>query len=100
MGIFDKRMNKQGAIAGLIVGFGFTLAMVLMMKSVNIFGTEEPMIKSFLTLSAEGIGTIGMILNFVVAYFVSRATPPPPQEIVDMVEAVRVPHGVGAASVH
>ena len=100
MGIFDKRMNKEGAIAGLVVGFGFTLIMVLLMKSVNIFGTAEPLMGNFLGISAEGIGTIGMILNFVVAYFVSRATPEPPQEIMDLVEAVRVPRGAGTAVAH
>jgi len=99
MGIFDKRMNKQGAIAGLVVGFGFTLIMVLIMKSQAIFGTA-PAFEDIGGITAEGIGTIGMILNFVVAYFVSRATPPPPADIVAMVEAVRVPRGAGGATVH
>ena len=100
MGIFDKRMNREGAIAGLVVGFGFTLIMVLMMKSVNIFGTAEPMLGNVAGISAEGIGTIGMILNFGVAFVVSRVTAAPPQEIVDLVEAVRVPRGSGAAAAH
>ena len=99
MGIFDKRMNKQGAIAGLVVGFGFTLAMVLIMKSDSIFGAT-PAFTQIAGITAEGIGTIDMILNFGAAYFVSRATQAPPQEIVDLVESVRVPRGSGVAVTH
>ncbi len=100
LGIFDKRTNARGAISGLVVGFGFTLIMVLLMKSVQIFGTSEPIIKSFYGISAEGIGTIGMLLNLIIAYTVSHLTAPPPQEIQEMVENVRLPSGAGQAAAH
>lgn len=100
LGIFDKRINSKGAIAGMIVGITFTAIMILLMRSVQLLGTAEPILPSFLGITAQGIGTIGMILNFVVAYVVSHATEAPPQEIQDLVESVRVPRGAGTASVH
>lgn len=100
MGIFDKRANSQGAVAGMVVGIVFTAVMILMMRSVQLLGTAEPILPSFLGISAQGIGTIGMILNFVIAFTISRVTEAPPQEIQDMVESVRVPRGAGTASAH
>lgn len=100
LGIFDKRANSQGAIAGMLVGLIFTTVMILMMQSVRIFGTAEPMMGNFLGISAQGIGTLGMILNFAVTLIVSRMTPPPPAEIQELVESVRIPRGAGAASAH
>ncbi|PDV96957.1 sodium:solute symporter family protein [Candidatus Chloroploca asiatica] len=100
LGIFDKRANSQGAIAGMLVGLIFTAVMILMMQSVRIFGTAEPLMGNFLGISAQGIGTIGMILNFVVTLIVSRMTAPPPAEIQELVESVRIPRGAGAASAH
>jgi cation/acetate symporter len=92
LGIFDKRTNRPGAIAGLTVGLVFTLFYIIAAK---YFGMTP-----WFNISAEGIGTVGMILNLVVTWTVSRMTDPPPQEIQDMVEAVRVPRGAGAASAH
>jgi cation/acetate symporter len=100
LGIFDKRTNAAGATAGLVVGLVFTLVMIGCMKSVQIFGTAEPIIASFYGISAEGIGAIGMVLNLLVAFVVSRATTAPPQEIQDLVESVRVPRGAGEAVAH
>lgn len=100
LGVFDKRTTSQGAIAGMIVGIGFTTAMILVMRSVELLGTPEPILPNFLGITAQGIGTIGMILNFVVAYGISRITPEPPQEIQDMVEAVRNPMAAGVAAEH
>lgn len=93
LGIFDKRANSAGAISGMLVGLIFTLVMILLMKSNVIFGTPTPIITDFMGISAEGIGTIGMILNFAVALIVSRVTAAPPQEIQELVESVRVPRG-------
>lgn len=93
LGIFDRRANSAGAIWGMSVGLGFTLIMILLMKSNVIFGTPAPLLNDFMGISAEGIGTIGMILNFAVALIVSRMTAAPPQEIQDLVESVRVPRG-------
>lgn len=99
LGIFDKRTNSQGAIAGMIVGLTFTAVMILMMRSVQLLGTAEPILPSFIGITAQGIGTVGMILNFVITFAVSRMTEAPPQDIQDMVESVRIPRGAGAAIV-
>lgn len=100
LGIFDKRANAAGATSGLLVGLIFTLVMIGCMKSVQIFGTAEPIITSFYGISAEGIGAIGMVLNLVVAFVVSRVTAAPPQHIQDLVESVRIPRGAGEAVAH
>jgi cation/acetate symporter len=71
-----------------------------MQRSVQLLGTPEPLAGPFLGISAQGIGAVGMILNFVITYVVSRVTAAPPQEIQDLVESVRVPRGAGAASGH
>ena len=93
LGIFDKRANSTGAIWGMSVGLVFTLGMILLMKSNVIFGTPAPIVKDFMGISAEGIGTVGMILNFAVALILSRVTAAPPQEIQELVESVRIPRG-------
>jgi cation/acetate symporter len=91
LGIFDKRMNKEGAIAGMLVGLIFT--------AFYIVGTRFfDMDTWFFDIGAQGIGTIGAIFNFIVAMVVSRVTSPPPQEIQDFVENVRIPRGAGQAS--
>ncbi len=100
LGIFDKRANDKGAIAGMLVGLIFTMVMILMMQSVKIFGTAEPLMGPFFGITAQGIGTIGAILNFAVTLIVSRVTAAPPQEIQDLVESVRVPRGAGSAAAH
>jgi cation/acetate symporter len=93
LGIFDRRMNMQGAVAGMIVGLVFTATYIVGTKYLGwpnfVFG-----------ITAEGIGAIGMLLNFLVAYLVSRATQAPPQEIQKLVDEIRVPKGSGAASEH
>ncbi len=93
MGIFDKRMNREGAISGLVTGLVFTLVMIGMQRSVQIFGTPAPLMGDFLGINAQGIGVVGMLLNFVVAFIVSRLTPPPPKEVQDLVEHIRIPKG-------
>jgi cation/acetate symporter len=64
-----------------------------LMTSDSIFGTPEPILPTFLGLEAQGIGLVGTILNFVVAFAVSRVTPPPPEEIQNLVEDIRLPQG-------
>jgi cation/acetate symporter len=91
LGIFDKRTNKAGAIAGMLVGIGFTGFYII----GNRFFGMDPW---FFNISAQGIGTIGMIFNLIVTVVVSRMTEPPPQEIQDMVENLRVPRGAGDAT--
>jgi cation/acetate symporter len=98
LGIFDKRTNAAGAISGMVVGLAFTMGYILYFK--GIFMT--PMAANipanwFLGISPEGIGSVGMLLNFVVTIVVSRLTPPPPQHVMDLVDSIRVPRGAGAA---
>ena len=94
MGIFSKKINKQGAIAGMISGIGFTLSYIVYFQ----FLTESK--DYWWGISPEGIGFIGMFINFIVAYAVSKFTPPPPQEVQDLVENIRVPQGAGEAIDH
>ncbi len=84
LGIFDKRTNKEGAIAGMVTGLTFTAFYIIGVK----FGGMQPW---FFGVSAEGIGTLGMIINLIVTLVVSRLTPPPPPEIQEMVEELRIP---------
>lgn len=93
LGIFDSRTNRQGAIWGMVVGIVFTGAYIIGNK---FFGMPA----WFLGISSEGIGTIGMILNLIVTFVISRLTPPPPIEIRRLVEEVRVPRGAGVSTAH
>jgi cation/acetate symporter len=97
MGIFSKRMNKEGAITGMIVGLAFTLAYIIYYKFVNPTATADDW---WFGISPEGIGTLGMLLNFAVSFAVSKFTPPPPQHVQDLVEDIRIPRGAGEATHH
>jgi cation/acetate symporter len=94
MGIFSKRINKQGAIAGMISGISFTLSYIIYFQ----FLTESK--DYWFGISPEGIGFLGMIINFVIAFLVSSITPPPPKEVQEMVEEIRIPKGAGEATGH
>jgi cation/acetate symporter len=95
MGIFSKRMNVHGAVSGMLSGITFTAVYIVWFKLLHPeLNTAD---NWWLGISPEGIGTIGMLLNVVVAVTVSRFTPPPPEYISDMVEAIRVPRGAGPA---
>ncbi len=95
LGIFWKRANRQGAIAGMISGIGFTMFYII--HTTPAFIGAEPW---FLGISPQGIGTVGMCINFIVTITVSLMTAPPPQSIQDLVESVRIPRGAGAAVDH
>jgi cation/acetate symporter len=84
LGIFDKRTNSQGAIAGMLTGLIFTIVYIVGVK----FAGVQPW---FFGVSPEGIGTLGMLINLVVTFVVSRLTPPPPLEIQALVEDLRSP---------
>lgn len=84
LGIFSKRTTKEGAIAGMIVGISFTMIYIINIKFFN--GTPW-----FFGISAEGIGAVGMLINFITTFVITRFTPPPPQEVQDMVDDIRVP---------
>jgi cation/acetate symporter len=86
MGIFSKRMNREGAIAGMVSGIAFTIGYIVFFQFLG--GKTE---NYFLGISPEGIGFVGMLINFAVAFLVSSFTPAPPQEIQDMVDRIRIP---------
>lgn len=86
LGVFDKRTNREGAIAGMVVGLLGTTLYVFSVK----FGGMTP----WFGISAEGFGTVGMILNFIITFVVSRLTPPPPAEIQMLVDNLRTPEHV------
>jgi cation/acetate symporter len=89
LGIFSKKANKTGAIAGMVVGIVFTLGYIIYFKFMHLeLNNAEHW---WFGISPEGIGTLGMILNFVVAIVVSKVTAPPPAEIQHLVESIRVP---------
>jgi cation/acetate symporter len=98
MGIFSKRMNDKGAIAGMLSGLIFTATYIIYFKFVNPAANTPD--NWFLGVSPEGIGTMGMIVNFVVAFIVFKMTKEAPQEIQDLVESIRFPKGSGEASAH
>jgi len=101
LGIFSKRMNKWGAIFGMLTGLIFTLGYIVYFKRDVLLGMPAvPSSEWLFGISPEGIGTVGMVLNFVVAWIVSRVTPPPPERIQHMVEDIRVPRGAGEAVGH
>lgn len=93
LGIFWKRATKEGAISGMIAGIGFTMLYIIQTKFLG-------MSPWFYGISPEGIGTVGMVLNFIVTISVSLFTTPPPLEVQNMVESVRIPRGAGAAVDH
>jgi cation/acetate symporter len=89
LGIFDKRANRPGAICGMIAGITFTAGYIVYFKFVNpAANTAEHW---WFGISPEGIGTIGMLLNFAVTYAVSHLTAPPPRHIQELVDDIRVP---------
>ena len=89
LGIFDKRMNKEGALSGMIVGVVFTTLYIFYFKP-QLGGPGLPQNYLF-GISPEGIGTIGMIINFIVSLIVSRLTKPIPENIKELVESIRYP---------
>ncbi len=101
MGIFSKRLNKEGAISGMVAGLAFTIGYILYFKGIFITPMAPNTPEHWLFgISPEGIGTVGMLVNFAVAMLVSQFTAPPPQKVQDMVESIRVPRGAGSAVAH
>ena len=96
LGIFYKRMNKQGAIAGMLTGLIFTYAYIEFFKGLFLRWAGAPFAEDvaenwLLGVSPEGIGALGMVLNFVVALTVSRMTAAPPERVQELVEYIRAP---------
>ena len=98
MGIFSKRMNKEGAIAGMVTGLAFTFGYIFYFKLANPAANVAD--NWLFGISPEGIGVVGMVLNFVVAIAVSKMTASPPVEIRKLVDSIRVPRGAGDAHAH
>lgn len=103
MGIFSKRINNKGAVAGMLAGITVTLIYIFLHKGwlfipgTNSFTDADPL---FLTVKSTSFGAIGAMINFAVAFLVSRATEAPPKHIQELVESVRVPRGASAAVDH
>ena len=101
MGIFNKNMNKEGAIAGMVAGIGVTLLYVFQHKGIMFIASTAYLgdlpENWFLGIEPNAFGAIGALVNFAVAYGVSKVTAPPPEHIQHIVEDIRVPHGAGAA---
>ena len=89
LGIFSKKVNKEGAIAGMITGLASTLAYIIYFKFVNVHLNIPG--NWLFGISPEGFGTVGMILNFAVTIAVSKFTPAPPSTVQNMVEGIRYP---------
>ena len=89
MGIFSKRMNREGAISGMLVGIIFTTSYIVYFKFINPAASKPE--NWWFGISPEGIGTLGMVFNFITAWAVCSFTPPPPAEVQAMVENIRVP---------
>ena len=122
LGIFYKRTNRAGATLGMIVGLTFTLVYIVLCTSNKLFPMlyDDPKMAAPILTEAnylfagwfkgiglgeqgirpQGIGAIGMLLNFVVTLTVSSFTAPPPQDVIELVESVRVPRGADSASDH
>ncbi len=99
MGIFSKSMNKEGAIAGMVSGLVFTFGYIFYFKLI-VDPAMNVAENWLLGISPEGIGVIGMLINFAVAIAVSKMTASPPVEIRKLVDSIRVPRGAGDAHVH
>jgi cation/acetate symporter len=104
LGIFYKRMNKEGAIAGMVAGLGVTLLYVFQHKGIMFIASTSFMGDMpqnwFLGIEPNAFGAVGAMVNFAVAFAVAKMTAAPPQEVMDLVEHIRVPSGAGAAVSH
>jgi cation/acetate symporter len=105
MGIFSKKMNSEGAMAGMVAGLTVTLFYVFAHKGILfIKGTEFVELvggnNGWFGIEPNAIGTLGAIVNFIVAFIVCKVTAPTPQYVQDLVESIRIPKGAGAATGH
>jgi len=104
MGIFSKRVNNRGAVAGRLCGLGTTLVYIFIFKGWFFFKSTAMLPDNidnwFFGINPQAFGFIGACINFVVAYIVSGMTDPVPQRIQDLIEDIRVPKGAGGAVDH
>ena len=92
LGIFDKRMNREGAITGMIIGIVFTASYIIHFKP-QLGGSGIPE-DFWFGISPEGIGTLGMLINFIISIIVSRLTLAPPGNVIELTESIRTPRGL------
>lgn len=107
LGIFSKRASREGIVSGMVAGITFTAVYIVLFKFnwgnglLELMSAWEPGAAKaeywLLGISPEGIGSVGMVINFVVAIVVSGFTPPPPRHIQELIEEIRVPVGAGEA---
>ena len=90
LGIFSKRINKEGAISGMIVGISLMLYYMAKFK-LGWLGPIPPSSEWWFGISPEGFGSIAMLCNFIISILVSYLTSPPPQKVVQLVEDIRIP---------
>ncbi len=95
LGIFDKRMNRQGAISGMVVGILLMLFYMIKYKLGGFGGGTEA--DWWLGISPEGFGTVAMVVNLAVSMVISRMTAAPPEDVQEMVEQIRYPGGAGTS---
>ena len=104
LGIFYKKMNKEGAVAGMVVGMLLMIFYILKFKFGVFDGGKEAVAglesKWWFGISPEGFGTIAMLANFAVSLAIKSFTPDPPQDVQDIVENIRIPSGAGEATDH
>ncbi|MFT6000306.1 MAG: cation/acetate symporter [Neolewinella sp.] len=100
LGIFDKRMNREGAISGMVVGILLMFGYMAVYKLGWFMDEVPPKSSWWFGISPEGFGSVAMVVNLVVSLVVSRLTPPPPQAVQDIVEDIRIPQGAGEAHDH
>jgi cation/acetate symporter len=104
MGIFSSRVNREGAIAGMVAGIGVTLFYVFQHKGImfipgtDFLGGMQP--NWFLGLEPNAFGAVGALVNFVVAYMISHLTAAPPERVRELVQNIRIPSGAGEATGH
>jgi cation/acetate symporter len=99
LGIFDKRMNKEGAISGMVVGLALMFFYMAKFK-LGWLGDKPPASEWWFGISPEGFGTVAMFVNFIISVVVSRFTPAPPEYVQELVENIRIPSGAGEATDH
>jgi len=98
LGIFSKTMNREGAIAGMVIGLGSTIFYILKFKFGFFGGGGQE--DYWLGISPEGFGTIAMLLNFATAFLVKSFTKPTPEKVQELVENIRIPSGEPDAQIH
>ncbi|MCF8127836.1 MAG: cation acetate symporter [Deltaproteobacteria bacterium] len=104
MGIFSKKVNRAGAIVGMLTGIGSTLLYIFLYKGWFFIKGTAPLADNpegwLLGINPQSFGAVGAVLNFIVAFAVSSMTAPPPEHIQALVEDIRVPKGAGTAVSH